>query len=66
MEQRNLWTWIIVGLIVLVVIIGFVEGQVYKYGELVYWMAGLVEISIFLIGVIVGKEMAEWRHRNKT
>lgn len=62
-NHKKLWTWIIVGLLSAVVIIGFVEGKVYEYGVLAYWTAGLIEVSLFLMGILVGSEYAEWRHR---
>lgn len=33
----------------------FIEGKVYSYGALTYSGAALVEVGLFLMGVIVGK-----------
>ena len=51
---KSLWTYIIAGLLFLIVIIGIVEGEVYKYGVADYWLAGVIEVSLFLMGVLVG------------
>ena len=54
-EDKLNWTIIIALLLASVVAIGIIEGQVYESGTLVYWMAGVIEVCLFLMGVLVGK-----------
>lgn len=47
------------------VIIAIVEGKVYETGTAIYLVAGLIEIGIFLIGILAGYEIARYKDNRK-